>query len=156
MEQWARTDLDGLPLIVNPGRTIAIGVLLGDHKTGWVGPYHPRSRRPVGEKKVKLISQNEKQLALFSTPVTADEVDLETEDLTNCRTWFFVTHRRVRGNKIMVSSELSLASRVTSSGYVAYWSHRIPFPNQSFDGVIAHTPGDDEGPDGFEVAVDEK
>jgi hypothetical protein len=152
---WKRADLDGLPLVINPSRTMAIGVLLGDYRTGWPGPYHPRSRRPVGEKKIKLVAQNG-QLALFPGPVPSSEIDLESEDLSSCQTWFFVTYRRVEPNSVTVCSELSLPSVISRAAYVERWAHRIPFPNVSFDGVQPYTSSDDDGSDGYDVAVDEK
>jgi hypothetical protein len=154
-EEWKRADVDGLPLIVNPERTIALGVLLGDHKTGWPGPYHPRSRRPVGEKKIKLVAQNG-QLSLFSRPVPTTEIDLESEDLSNCQTWFFVTYRRVWPQSVIVSSELSLPSLTGGAAYIERWSHRIPFPDVTFDSVVPHTSSDDDGTGEYDVAVDEK
>jgi hypothetical protein len=151
--KWERADLDGLPLVINPQRTMAIGVLLGDHKTGWVGPYHPRSRRPVGEKKVKLVAQNQ-QLTLIPRPVMAEEVDIESADLTNVRTWFFLTYRRVKGSSVTVSSELSQPSETGLDSYVKHWVRRIPFPDLTFEGVIPYQSDETHG--GYEVAVDEK
>jgi hypothetical protein len=153
--KWARADLDGLPLVINPKLTMAIGVLLGDHKTGWVGTYHPRSKRPVGEKKVKLVAQNQ-QLAMIPRPVVAEEVDIESADLTNVHTWFFLTYRRVRGDKVIVSSELSEASGTGLDAYVTRWVRRIPFPDLTFAGVTPYVGNADGGSGGYEVAVDEK
>ncbi len=153
--RWARADLDGLPLVINPKLTMAIGVLLGDHKTGWVGPYHPRSGRPVGEKKIKLVAQNQ-QLAMIPRPPVADEVDIESTDLSNVHTWFFVTHRRVRDNRVIVSSELSEPSEIGLDAYVRRWIRRIPFPDLPFEGVTPYEGNGDKEPRGYEVAVDEK
>lgn len=152
---WKRADLDGLPLVINPERTMAIGVLLGDYRTGWPGHYHPRSRRPVGEKKIKLVTQNS-QIPFFALPVPTSEIDLESEDLSSCQTWFFVTYRRVGPNSVTVSSELSLPSVVSSAAYVERWVHRIPLPNVTFYGVRPYSPSDEDGFDGYEVEVDEK
>jgi hypothetical protein len=152
---WARGELDGLPLVVNPGKTIAIGVLLGDYKTGWVGPYHPRSKRPVGEAKVGLVAQNGQQEVLFRRPLVAGEVDLEAEDLSRLKTLFFVTHRRpLKDGVVVVSSELSLPSDTSRTGYVDKWAHRIPFPDLTFENVSPRIDGDGEG--SYDVAVDEK
>jgi hypothetical protein len=153
---WARGELDGLPLVVSPDRTMAIGVLLGDHQTGWVGPYHPRSMRPVGEAKVGLVAQNGQQEVLFRRPLVADEVDLEAEDLFRLKTWFFVTYRRPhKDGVVVVSSELSLPLRVSKTGYVDLWSRRIPFPDLTFENVTPRID-EDESEGGYEVAVDEK
>jgi hypothetical protein len=151
--KWKRLDLGGLPLVIDPELTMAIGVLLGDNKTGWVGPYHPRSSRPLGDKKIKLVAQNQ-QLAIFPRPTIPDEVDLEAADLSNVRTWFYLTHRHVKGDKVIVSNELSEAAETSPKGYVTRWSRRIPFPDVVFEGVVPYVGGDGSG--GYEVAVDEK
>jgi hypothetical protein len=152
---WARAELNGLPLVVNPARTIAIGVLLGDYTTGWVGHYHPRSRRPVGNGKIKLIAQNQQQ-PLFRMPLPPGEIDLEAEDLSKLQTWFLITYRRVNGGNVRVSSELSLPCHVDKPGYVDEYSHRIPLPELMFEGVIPYIENDDDGPEGYEVDVDER
>jgi hypothetical protein len=152
---WSRLDLNQLPLVVNPARTIAVGVLLGDHQTGWVGPYHPRSKRPVGEGKIKLVVQNE-QLALFARPVGPEEVDLAAEDLTKLETWFLISHRRSRRNHVRISAELSLPCETSESNFVIKYRRRIPLPELRFEGVIPYIDGDDDGSDGYEVPVGEK
>jgi hypothetical protein len=151
--KWSRLNLGGLPLVVNPDMTMAIGVLLGDNQTGWVGNFHPRSHRPLGEKKVKLVSQN-RQLAMIHRPMVPDEVDVEEADLSKVRTWFFLTKRRVMGDKVIVSNELSEAAETSKNGYVKRWARRIPFPDVVFEGVVPYVGGD--GSSGYEVAVDEK
>jgi hypothetical protein len=151
--KWARLNLDGLPLVIDPRRTMAIGVLLGDNQTGWVGAYHPRSRRPMGEKKVKLVAKNQ-QLAMIPRPADPDEVDLDAADLSNVRTWFLLTHRRVKANKVIVSNELSEATETSHNGYVTRWAHRIPFPDVVFEGVVPYIGSGRSS--GYEVAVDEK
>lgn len=153
--KWDRAELDGLPLVINPQRTMAIGVLLGDHQTGWVGPYHPRSRRPLSEKKLKLVAKNQ-QLALIPRPVGPNEVDIEAVDMSNVQTWFFVTNRRVKAERVIVSSELSEAGDIDAAGYVTRWRRRIPFPDVVFDPVRPYADNGFGGSGGYEVAVDEK
>lgn len=155
-EGWKRANLNGLPLVINPDRTIAIDVLLGDHKTGWVGPYHPRSHRPVGNGKARLIAQNPAVIPLFSVPVPPDTADLEGEDLSDLATWSFITNRRVYQDKVVVSSELSLPCSVGKDGRVDGYSQRIPLPPREFASVIPYIPGQDDGPGEYEVNVDER
>lgn len=153
-EGWSRGELNGLPLVVDSDKSVAIGVLQGDHKTGWVGPYHPRSKRPVGDGKIKLTAQNQ-QMALFSVPLPADESDLEAEGLVGLDTWFLVTKRRVEGGSVRTSSELSLPAEVSDTAYIERWLDRIPLPDIVFEGVKPHTPSDDDGSKEYEVKVDE-
>jgi hypothetical protein len=151
--KWSRLNLEGLPLVVNPGRTMAIGVLLGDNQTGWVGNYHPRNVRAMGEKKVKLVAQNQ-QLAMIPRSAAHDEVDIEEADLSKVRTWFFLTKRRIIADKVIVSNELSEAAETTKNGYVKRWARRIPFPDVVFEAVVPYDGG--SASSGYEVAVDEK
>lgn len=154
-EGWKRASLNGLPLVVNPDRTIAIGVLLGDHKTGWPGNYHPRSARPVGNSKAKLIAQNPTTLTLFPVPVPPDTADLESADLAKLTTWYLITYRRVFRDKVVVASELSLPCNVDEAGRVDKYTRRIPLPEREFAAVIPYIPGQDDGPGEYDVNVDE-
>lgn len=115
--KWSRLNLEGLPLVVNPSMTMAIGVLLGDHQTGWPGAYHPRSHRPLGEKKIKFVAKNQ-QLAMIPRPTVPEEVDIDAADLSKVRTWFFLTSRRIVGDKVVVSNELSEAAETSENRYV--------------------------------------
>jgi hypothetical protein len=154
---WARLDLNMLPLVANPARTNAIGVLLGDYRTGWPGPYHSRSRRPVGEGKIRLIAGNQQQLTLFPETYDPQEVDLDSEDLSRLQTWFLISYRRLFGDHVAISSELSLPSETGETRFITRYAWRIPLPELRFDGVIPYTDEDDDGGEGeYEVPVDEK
>jgi hypothetical protein len=154
---WARLDLNMLPLVVNPARTVAIGVLLGDYRTGWPGPYHPHSRRPVGDGKIRLIARNQQQMTLFPEIHNPQEVDLDSEDLSRLQTWFLISYRHLFGGHVTISSELSLPSETGETRYITRYKHRIPLPELRFDGVIPYMDEDDDGGEGeYDVTVDEK
>jgi hypothetical protein len=154
---WARLDLNLLPLVVNPARTIAIGVLLGDYRTGWPGPYHPRSRRPVGEGKIRLVARNQQQMTLFPAIHNGQEVDQDSEDLSRLQTWFLISYRRLFGDHVTISSELSLPYQIGETNYITRYAQRIPLPELRFEGVIPYTNDDlDGGECEYEVSVDEK
>lgn len=154
---WARLDLNLLPLVVNPARTIAMGVLLGDYRTGWPGPYHPRSRRPVGEGKIRLVARNQQQMTLFPAIHNAQEVDQDSEDLSRLQTWFLISYRRLFGDHVTISSELSLPYQIGETNYITRYAQRIPLPELRFEGVIPYTNDDLDGGEGeYEVSVDEK
>ena len=102
---WARLEFNMLPLVANPARTIAIGVLLGDYRTGWPGPYHPRSRRPVGEGKIRLVARNQQQMTLFPEVHDSQEVSQDSEDLSRLQTWFLISYRRLFGDHVTISSD---------------------------------------------------
>jgi hypothetical protein len=154
---WARLDFNMLPLVVNPTRTIAIGVLLGDYRTGWPGPYHPRSSRPVGEGKIRLVARNQQQMTLFPEIHDPQEVNQDSEDLSRLQTWFLISNRRLFGDHVTISSELSLPSETGETRYITRYAKRIPLPELRFDGIIPYTDEDDDGGEGeYEVPVDEK
>jgi hypothetical protein len=56
----------------------------------------------------------------------------------------------------MTSSELSLPSLTGPAAYVERWSRRIPFPETVFESVQPFIQEQDEEPNGYDVAVDEK
>lgn len=154
---WARLDLNMLPLVVNPDRTVAIGVLLGDYLTGWPGPHQPRSRRPVGEGKIRLVARNQQQMILFPRMADPQEVDLDSEDLAQLQTWFLISYRRLFGDYVTISSELSLPSETGETRYITRYAWRIPLPELRFDGVIPWTDDDGDGGEGeYEVPFGEK
>jgi hypothetical protein len=153
---WARLDLNMLPLVVNPSRTIAIGVLLGDYRTGWRGPYHPRSRRPVGEGKIRLVARNYQQMTLFPEMHDPQEVDLDSEDLAQLQTWFLISYRRLYGDHVTICSELSEPTETGETRYITRYARRIILPELRFDGVIPYTDEDNGEEGDYEVPFGEK
>ncbi|MCW2900208.1 MAG: hypothetical protein JWO67_2473 [Streptosporangiaceae bacterium] len=152
---WKRYNVNGLPLVVNEAKTIAIGVVLGDAQTGVPGMRQPRSKRPVGEIKQSLVIQNQ-QDALFDLPSSPQDAVLDDEEISNLDTWFLVTcRRRSSKGKVTVHSELSLAVKLDIQGYVVRWDPRICLPPLEFEGVIGYIEGTDDGPTEFEVPVEE-
>lgn len=150
---WKRHNRHMMPLVINETKTLGIGVVLGDALTGVPGPLHPKSLRPLGDVKQSLVEQNQVQGTLFDIPVS-EEASLDEDELANLDTWFFVTRRTSRGDKITVQSELSRPVRLDAQGFVIEWSPRICLPPQEFEGVIDYIEGTDDGPE-FEVNVDE-
>ncbi|MFC6065082.1 hypothetical protein [Streptomyces ochraceiscleroticus] len=154
-ERWRRYDPKQAPLIVNRDKTIAVGVLLGDARTGVPGSPQPRSHRPAGVAKEALVARNQ-DLTLFplpEEPTEADEVNLGEDEYAQLATWYLLTYRYVARKQgfVEVRSELSLPSKVGTQGKIDSWSRRILFPairiKKTFDYPVA-------GPD-FDVAVEE-
>ncbi|MEV1167415.1 hypothetical protein [Nonomuraea sp. NPDC049784] len=153
--QWKPFDLSNLlPLVVNPDKTLAIGVVLGDAYTGVPGPRHPRSKRPLGEIKQGLVEQN-RQGALFDLPAGPNEAVLTDDELADLETYFLVTHRRVTNDKVIVQCEVSKAVELDPQNYAFRWRPRICLPPLEFEGVIDYIEGTDDGPTEFEVHIDE-
>ncbi|MFJ6141729.1 hypothetical protein [Kitasatospora sp. NPDC092286] len=131
-EGWKRYDPQQAPLIVNPDKTIGIGVLLGDARTGLPGNPQPRSHRPAGVTKAAAITRNQhlQQLSLFTPAAGPDEVHLDDDEYANLATWYLLT-RRIEGRKsniVEIRSELSLPDRVGPKGRIDSWRARILLP----------------------------
>jgi hypothetical protein len=152
---WKRYDLDGLPLVINPGKTVAVGVAQGDAGTG-IPTRQPKTRRPVGEIKKLLVEQNRSQLGLFELPTDPAEVKLSDEELDGLETWFLLTYRLTKGGTVIVRSELSRAIELDGKGYPSMWKPRIFLPPLEFEGVIDYIKGTDDGPEEFNVWVEEQ
>ena len=156
-EGWRRLDHNQSPLIVNPERTMAIGVLLGDARTGIPGNPQPRSKRPTGASKVDLVTRNQ-ELALFPAPrppMADDEVHVEDDEFARMATWFLLTFRYEgqEPGKVKVRSELSRAESVGNHSRIDRWQQRIMLPTLEFESVVDYS---DEGVSDIDVSVEER
>ncbi|MFF2044047.1 hypothetical protein ACFVVX_26870 [Kitasatospora sp. NPDC058170] len=140
---WKRYDPKQAPLIVNPDKTIAIGVLLGDARTGLPGNPQPRSQRPAGITKEAAVARNQnlQQLSLFTPAAGPDEVHLDDDEYANLATWYLLT-RRTEGRKsniVEIRSELSLPDRVGPKGRIDSWRARILLPAVRIEKIQDYT-----------------
>ncbi|WP_164873524.1 hypothetical protein [Streptomyces sp. S063] len=154
-EGWLRHDPQQSPLSVNPDKTVAIGVLLGDARTGLPGNPQPRSHRPAGVAKEALVARNQ-DLALFPLPPEPPrrgEVRLNDDEYARLATWYLLTYRyeaRERGT-VEVRSELSLPSSIGPRGKIDDWKQRILLPTIRFKKVFDYADGATD----FDVPVEE-
>ncbi len=96
-------------------------------------------------------------MILFPRMADPQEVDLDSEDLAQLQTWFLISYRRLFGDYVTISSELSLPSETGETRYITRYARRIPLPELRFDGVIPWTDDDDDGGEGeYEVPFGEK
>lgn len=153
--QWKRYDPKQSPLSVNPDRTMAIGVLLGDARTGLPGNPQPRSHRPAGVAKESLVARNQDlDPGLFPLPPQDDpEAELTDDEYARLTTWYLLTYRYAARKQgfIEVRSELSLPSRVGAQGKIDSWDRRIILPAIRFKKTFDYPDGDT----GFDVPVEE-
>ncbi|MBC6457748.1 hypothetical protein [Actinomadura sp. HBU206391] len=152
---WRRYDVNGLPLVINPDKTVGIGVAQGDAGTG-IPTRQPKTRRPVGEIKKLLVQQNQLQLGLFDLPTDPAETKLSDEELARLETWFLLTYRFSKDGTVIVRNELSRAVMLDGKGYPSTWKPRIFLPPLEFEGVIDYIEGTDDGPEEFNVQVEER
>ncbi|MGQ4414815.1 hypothetical protein ACN6LA_005222 [Streptomyces sp. SAS_269] len=154
-EHWKRYDPKQSPLSVNPDKTMAIGVLLGDARTGLPGNPQPRSHRPAGVAKESLVARNQDlDPGLFPLPPQDDaEAELTDDEYARLTTWYLLTYRYAARKQgfIEVRSELSLPSRVGAQGKIDSWDRRILLPAIRFKKTFDYPDGDT----GFDVPVEE-
>ena len=156
---WIPYDPLQAPLIVNPDKTIGIGVLLGDARTGLPGGPHPRSKRPAGISKERAVARNQElQLSFaFEEPefTQPDEAHAGVDEYAQMVTWYLLTHRSEarKTGVVTVRSELSLPDRVGPGGRIDSYQRRILLPSIEFESVndyAVETTGD------FDVPVEER
>jgi len=151
---WLLYDPKQSPLIVNPDKTVAVGVLLGDARTGLPGNPQPRSHRPAGVAKEALVARNQDLTpGLFPLPVDPDEDLLVEDEYARLATWYLLTYRYTARKQgfVEVRSELSLPSRVGANGKIDSWDRRILLPAIRFKKTFDYPEGDT----GFDVPVEE-
>ncbi|GAA3499061.1 hypothetical protein GCM10019016_061640 [Streptomyces prasinosporus] len=153
--QWKGYDPKQSPLTVNPDKTMAIGVLLGDARTGLPGNPQPRSHRPAGVAKESLVARNQDlDPGLFPLPQQGEpEAELTEDEYARLATWYLLTYRYTARKQgfIEVRSELSLPSRVGPQGKIDSWDRRILLPAIRFKKTFDYPEGDT----GFDVPVEE-
>ena len=99
----------------------------------------------MGEGKIRLIARNQQQMTLFPEIHDPQEVDLDSEDLSRLQTWFLISKRRLFGDHVTISSELSLPFETGETRYITRYARRIPLPELRFEGVIPYIDEDDRG-----------
>ncbi|MCX5398166.1 hypothetical protein [Streptomyces sp. NBC_00102] len=154
-ESWKRYDPKQSPLTVNPAKTMAIGVLLGDARTGLPGKPQPRSHRPAGVAKESMVARNQDlPPGLFPVPEQdGPDGELTDDEYARLATWYLLTYRYVARQQgfVEVRSELSLPSRVGPKGKIDSWDRRILLPALRFKKTFDYPTGDT----GFDVPVEE-
>jgi hypothetical protein len=155
-EQWHRHDPRQSPLIVNPEKTVAIGVLLGDARTGLHGNPQPRSHRPAGVAKEALVARNQ-DLTPGQHPLPMDLEEpsepAQADEYSRLATWYLLTYRYMARKQgfVEVRSELSLPSKVGPQGKIDSWDRRIILPAIRLKKTFDYPDGDT----GFDVPVEE-
>ncbi|WP_336323302.1 hypothetical protein [Streptomyces lavendofoliae] len=154
---WEPYDPLQAPLIVNPDKTVGIGVLLGDARTGIPGFPHPRSKRPAGVTKERAVARNQDLQLPFEEPEFAapDVAQEDVDAYSQMVTWYLLTHRHEarKTGVVTVRSELSLPDRVGHGGRIDRYQRRILLPPIEFESVsdyAGQTTGD------FNVSVEER
>ncbi|MGW2700808.1 hypothetical protein [Streptomyces sp. NPDC001340] len=146
---WHPYDPLQAPLIVNPDKTIGIGVLLGDARTGLRGIPYPRSKRPAGVTKEQAIARNQELQLPFEEPEFSapDGPQADADEYAQMVTWYLLTYRYQarKTGVVTIRSELSLPDRVGPGGKIDSYQRRILLPPVQFESVLDYaveTTGD--------------
>ncbi|MEU2266587.1 hypothetical protein ABZ568_09140 [Streptomyces olindensis] len=140
-EGWTPLNHKNMALVVNPGQTIAVGVLAGDAGTGWPAPIKPKSRYPKGQAFANAVAGGD--LTLFSNEEAGHPEVLEPETIEALDLWLLLTHRVREGDTVTVFSELSRPQAVSASGYIVDWLDRVILPRLTFEAVVIDDGRDD-------------
>jgi hypothetical protein len=151
---WRRFDRNQIPLVASPDKLMAIGVLLGDSRTGLLGKPYPKSKRPTGTAKIEIVSRNFVQGELFPVTTVVSDNSQDDEQESQMVTWFLISCRRVTKGQAVVRSEFSLASNVDGEGHVDDYLDRIILPELRFESLRPPPPDESDG--GVDVPVEER
>ncbi|GGI68960.1 hypothetical protein GCM10011581_02480 [Saccharopolyspora subtropica] len=150
---WYYADPYNVPLVYEPTKQIALGVLLGDRNTGRDKPKSgPRSKYPKGTMIAEATADggDEPTLELDLTQ-RSRRGHLDVATLAALDVWFLVTYPAEVGDKFVVCREVSLAAPIEPDSYITSWRERLIFPPLEFGPVVM--PDHPEEPDDIDVFV---
>lgn len=121
---WMRSNLNGLPTVVNPDRTIAVSVSSGNEFTG--NPVRtPSTKYDKGPSTKGFVASNATQTELFPAYAISDEEVVILQSST-IATWTFLFVTDADNDE--VRSELSLPVYIDDGGRINRWKERIILP----------------------------
>lgn len=122
---WMRLNEQGMPLVINPSGTIAIGVTAGNINTG--NPdMTPRTRNTKGPATEAAVRLNGQMCFSFYEETGPKTVRSRSGDRL---TWLLLTSR----HSDKICCELSLPSEIGEDERVENWNERIILPPISID-----------------------
>lgn len=131
---WERLDQLNVPLAVNPARTIALGVMLGNERTGYPhGGAQPASKSVKGPAFAKITASN--TIPLLTRAELAGPGHLEDAELAGLQVWFLLTYAVVLDGNLHVYREVSLPAPTVEGEKITSWLTRIVLPAMNFGPV---------------------
>ncbi|HEV8557939.1 MAG TPA: hypothetical protein VGR06_16285 [Actinophytocola sp.] len=145
---WVRSDQLNIPLVRNPEKTIALGVMLGNEITGFSYGGQMTSKRPMGPAYAKVTAGNH-TLPLLSRAEVAGTGLLEDHELAELNIWFLLINAVPDSGELHVHREVSLPAPTTEGSKITSWLARILLPPMNLGPVVlpGGVPGNLEGLD---------
>jgi hypothetical protein len=145
---WVRFDRQGVPLVHNPEKTLALGVMLGNENTGYAHGGHPASKTAKGPAFANITAAN--AIPLLTRAEVAGPGHLEDAELAGLQVWFLLTYAVHLDGNLHVYREVSLPAPTHEGDKITSWLSRIVLPPMNFGPValpIYSTPDDRSGLD---------
>lgn len=150
---WKARNVDQLPLLINPDRSLAVTASSGDWATGISALYSPRSRYPKGAATGRRVEANG-QSTIPGLPPDLTE-DGDEDDLLI--TWVLLYFHEKGDEQTKLRCEFSLPLEIGAGGKIDAWSERIILPPLEFpEDVIGLDGLDDEGPGAIDVPIERR
>lgn len=156
---WVPADPQNVPLVVDQSNDIALGVLLGDNKTGISWTKGPSSKYPKGKAVAQATAEEEETPTLdLDLTQSGGRAYLTSDDLRRMDVWFLVTYalpaREGELEQFEVYQEVSLAAPITPGSYISGWKERLVLSKRSFP--LLDPPQETEEPKEIDVYVEAK
>jgi hypothetical protein len=130
---WVRLDQLNVPLVHNPEKTIALGVMLGNENTGYAHGGPPASKSAKGPAFAKITAGN--TIPLLTRAEVAGPGQLEDAELAGLQVWFLLTYAVALDGNLHVFREVSLPAPTTDGEKITSWLTRIVLPPMNFGPV---------------------
>jgi hypothetical protein len=145
---WVRFDQLNIPLVHNPDKTIALGVMLGNEIAGFSYGGQAASKHAKGPAYAKITAANH-TIPLLTRAETAGPGQLEDEELAGLNVWFLLTNSVPLNGDLHVYREVSLPAPTTEGSKITTWLARILLPPMNLGPVLlpGGVPDDLDGPD---------
>jgi hypothetical protein len=150
---WKARNVDQLPLLINPDRSLAVTACSGDWATGISALYTPRSRYPKGAATGRRVEANEQ----FTIPGLPPDLTEDGDEDASLVTWTLLYFHEKGEDQTRLRCEFSLPREIGARGRIEAWSERIILPPLEFpEDVIGLEGLDDEGPGAIDVPIERR
>jgi hypothetical protein len=150
---WKARNVDQLPLLINPDRSLAVTASSGDWATGLSSPYTPKTRYPKGAATGRRVEAN----GQVTIPGLPPELTEDADEDDTLVTWVLLYFHEKGDEHTRLRCELSLPREIGARGRIDGWSERIILPSLEFpEDVIGLDDTEDEGPGAIDVPIERR
>ncbi len=149
---WKARNIDQLPLLISPDRSLAVTASSGDWAAGLSSLYTPRTRYPKGAATGRRVEAN----GQFTIPGLPADLTEDADEDDSLATWILLYYHEKGNEQTKLRCELSLPSEIGARGRIDRWSDRIILPSLEFPEDVIGLGGadDDEGLGAIDVPVE--